>query len=268
MRVWRSALIILLLVTTLVGCGGSEAAPELVDTGGGQATSSQDNTGGGKATTPTADTGGSETKTDEAIDTSYESALPASSQLALGILQLEETENAITLEQASALLPLWQALQAGTLQSETETNAVLKQIERAITSEQLTVIAAMHLTWEDMTDWAQEQGLGMGLSPEVMATRQAERGGEGGQGQGGFGQFGSMSEEEREAMRATVEAGGGMPFGGNRGNLSQEEREAMRTTAEAGGGANLGGRRPEGGAGQISFVAQPLIELLTKRAAE
>jgi hypothetical protein len=76
-----------------------------------------------------------------------------------------------------------------------------------------------------------------------------------------------MSQEEREAMRATAEAGGGMPFG-NRGSLSQEEREAMRATVEAGGGANLGGRRLGGGAGQINFLAQPLIDLLTQRAAD
>ena len=76
-----------------------------------------------------------------------------------------------------------------------------------------------------------------------------------------------MSEEEREAMRATVEAGGGMPFGGGRGNLSQEEREAMRATAEA-SGMNFGTRGFRGGAGQINILAQPLIELLTQRAAE
>ena len=140
-------------------------------------------------------------------------------------------------------------------------NAVLKQIEGEMTSEQLTAIAAMQLTGQDMAEWAQAQGLGMGLSTEVLATRQAESG-----GQGGFGPFGNLSEEEREAMRATVEAGGGMAFGGNRGNLSQEEREAMRATAEA-SGMSFGGRG-FGGVARLNILAEPLIELLTQRVAE
>jgi hypothetical protein len=130
-----------------------------------------------------------------------------------------------------------------------------------MTSEQLAAIAAMQLTAEDMRTWAQEQGLGMDFSPEAMATRQAERGGE-----GSFGPRGNLSEEEREAMRATMEAGG-MPFGGNRGNMSEEEREAMRATAEA-SGMPFGGRGFRGGAGQLNFFIEPLIDLLTRRAAE
>jgi hypothetical protein len=194
------------------------------------------------------------------LDTSYEGALPASNQLALGTLQLEETENAVTPEQAKALLPLWQAIQSGALQSNAEVNAVLKQIEGQMTAEQLAAIAAMQLTTEDMGAWAQERGMGPEFSPEAMATRQAEGG-----GQGGFGSPGNLSDEEREAMRATMEAGG-MPFG-DRGNLSEEERAAMRATAEA-SGMDFGGRGFRGGAGQITFLAQPVIDLLTKRAAE
>lgn len=88
---------------------------------------------------------------------------------------------------------------------------------------------------------------------------------------GGFPRAGGdMSEEEQEALRATVEAGGGMPGGGAFGDLSEEERADMRATMEAGGGDMPG--RPEGGAGrgagQSGILLNPLIELLTQRAAE
>jgi hypothetical protein len=123
-----------------------------------------------------------------------------------------------------------------------------------MTSEQLTAIAAMQLTSQDLGNWAQEGGLNMGLlSPGAMATRQAE---------GGSGPPANMSEEEREAMRATVEAGG-MPLG----DMSEEERAARRATAEA-GGMSFGGRGVGAGGGQLTVLAEPLIELLTQRAAE
>ena len=45
-----------------------------------------------------------------ALDTAYENALDVTSQLALGTLNLEDTANAVTEEQAAKLLPLWRAL--------------------------------------------------------------------------------------------------------------------------------------------------------------
>jgi hypothetical protein len=65
-----------------------------------------------------------------------------------------------------------------------------------------------------------------------MATRRAE--------------FENMSEEDRAALRATMEAGGGMP-GGMPGGF---------------GGRGSGGMR------SFFVVLNPLIELLTERAAE
>jgi hypothetical protein len=86
-----------------------------------------------------------------------------------------------------------------------------------------------------------------------MATRQAE---------GGSGPPGNLGEEEREAMRATMDTGG-MPFG----DMSEEERAARRATAEA-SGMSFGGRGVGAGRGQLTVLAEPLIELLTQRAAE
>lgn len=244
MKTRHVTLVLIVAMTVLAGCGGETPT----------------STAEGEAVAVNVNTDESSEYVSAALDASYEGALPASSQLSLGTLRLEEMVDAVTSEQAKALLPLWQAIQGGALQSNTEINAVMKQIEGTMTSEQLAAIAAMQLTAEDMRTWAQEQGLNMDFSPEAMATRQAERGGE-----GGFGPPGDMSEEERESMRATMEAGG-MPFG-NRGNLSEEERESMRATAEA-SGMTFGGRRGAGGRGSINFLTEPLIELLTERAAE
>jgi hypothetical protein len=211
MKLVHTTLILVLLAGILAGCGG-DASTSSVEGSSAASAESESN----------------DAYTSAVMDASYEGALPVSSQLALGIFQLEGTENAVTPAQAAALLPLWQAVQGGTLQSEAETNAVLKQIEGAMTSEQLAAIAAMQLTLEDVGAWAQEQGVSLGPPPEAMG------------GEGAFGPPGDTSEEERAARRATAEASG-MTFGGRRG---------------------------AGGRGSINFLTEPLIELLTERVAE
>ncbi|MCK4314435.1 MAG: hypothetical protein KAX24_01560 [Anaerolineae bacterium] len=237
MKSWHVVLILAIAVTVLAGCGGEQTTPA------------------------PADTGSSGTYTSAVLDTSYPDALDVRSQLALGTIQLEEAENGVTPAQATALLPFWQALQGG-VTAQAEVDAVLAQIEGTMTSEQLAAVAAMQLTQDDLRAWAQSQGLGvppgggpgqMGggqdLSPEERATRQAERGG----GQEPSpematrrAEFESMSEEEREALRATAQAGGGIPGGAG---------------GWAGAGSGAGGR-------QFIILLNPLIELLTERAAE
>jgi len=203
----------------------------------------------------------------DALDTSFEGALDVSGQLALGTLRLEEAEHAVTEEQAKTLLPLWQALQGGGVTAEDEINAVLRGIEGAMTEEQLAAIAEMALTEEDMQAWMEEQGIGAGGGfpgaggdPDTRATRRAEGGGgmpPGGEIPSGedvppamatrTAEFQSMSEEEREAMRATAEAAGGVGAGFR-------------------GGVGDGPGAFEGGVGQVRSLLRPLIEMLTERA--
>ena len=246
MRLWNLILVLIMVTGVLVGCGREASTPEDDVTPADAAANMDSN--------PNPDT---------VLDVSYEGALPVSSQLALGIFELEDTEDAVTVEQAETLLPLWQAIRGGSLQSEAETNAVLKQIEGAMTAEQLATIAAMQLTFEDMGAWMQERGVDFGLSPEAVATRQAT-----GEGQG---PFGNLSEEEREAMMATRQAGGAGGFGpGGFGEMSEEQREAMRATAEASGMTLPGAGAPRGGAdrGQLALLAEQVVELFAELAGE
>jgi hypothetical protein len=256
MRVWTIGLVLVLVASVLAGCGGGETVPAVADE----------------------ETGGASTS--EGLDRPPADGLEASSQLMLGTLRLEGTENAVTPEQAAALLPLWQALQGG-VTAQAEVNAVLKQIERAMTQEQLAAIAEMQLTQEDLRAWMEEQGMGMGggfpgaggdmSEEERQALRATVEAGGMPEGGPGGGPFGDMSEEERANMRATMEAGGmpeGGPGRGSFGDMSEEERASMRATMEASGESMPG--RPAGGAGgrQSGPLMTPLIELLIERAAE
>jgi hypothetical protein len=230
----------------------------------------------------------------DVLSTSYEGALNVPDQLMLGTLLLEETAHAVTPDQAQTLLPLWQALQAGSVTADAEVGAILKQIEQTMSPEQLQAIAAMQLTQDDLRAWMEEQGMGRGfpragggtlegpsgtVSPE-MATRQAE--------------FANMTDEERESAVATMQAGGDMPGGpggvGGPGrgemppematrqaemeNMTDEEREAFRATMQAGGGmpggpgGNGGGWSGGVGGRQANFLLRPLIDLLETRAGE
>ena len=120
----------------------------------------------------------------------YEDALAVRNQLALGTLELIQSNSAISAEQAQTLLPLWQALRStqqagGTAQA--EVNALLTQIEAAMTPEQLQSIASMKLTFTNMQEWATANGItmgsgggspgqGSGMSAEARATKQAAEG--------------------------------------------------------------------------------------------
>jgi hypothetical protein len=118
----------------------------------------------------------------------YDGAIPVRNQLALGTLELNQGDLAVSAEQAKTLIPLWQGLRS-TQQSggsaQAEINALLSQIEAAMTPEQLQGIAAMKLTQPDMQAWATANGItmgsgtpgqGAGMSPEARATKQAAEG--------------------------------------------------------------------------------------------
>jgi hypothetical protein len=114
-----------------------------------------------------------------------------------------------------------------------------------MTAEQLVAIAAMQLTFEDMTNWAQAQGVSLG-GPGGGAPSA--------DGAAAFAPPEGMTEEQMQEMRAAREG------------MSEEARAAMRATAEASGMT-----RPEGAGGmggwQLAALAGPLVELLAELAA-
>lgn len=74
-------------------------------------------------------------------------------QLLVGTLKLEDTTSAVTTDQASELLPLWETLQSlavsGTAASQ-EIEAVVDQIKSTMSPEQVASITAMKLTQQDL----------------------------------------------------------------------------------------------------------------------
>jgi hypothetical protein len=103
-------------------------------------------------------------------------------RLALGTLALENTEQAITPEQAAELLPLWKAANslsgADNIATE-ETQGLFGQIEDAMTPEQMQAIQGMDFSGENMAELASTYGFQMGggrrgeLSEEMRATMEA-----------------------------------------------------------------------------------------------
>ncbi len=131
------------------------------------------------------------TATRTTLETAYDNALSERNLLALGILRLVDSANAVTPEQAPTMLPLWQLLlnsQKSGTGAEAEIEAVLQSIEESLAGEQIAAINVMQLTQADMQDWASAngvvlgsgagggQGQGQGMSDEARATRQAEEG--------------------------------------------------------------------------------------------
>jgi hypothetical protein len=131
----------------------------------------------------------------EDIPTDYEDAANIRSQLAYGILKLDGTPNAITHEQAAALLPLWQAVLLFSNDATTasaEMTAVQDQIAQALTPEQFQAIVAMRITNTELNAYYAENGI-MVSTPEPGMVPGSKK---------------NMPEEDRQATRAALMAAG------------------------------------------------------------
>ena len=210
----------LALILALAACGSSQA-----DTTAGA--------GGAAQATPGGFFGGAD--------------IPLSMKLPAGTLMLEDTALAVTPAQAKELLPLWQmlrALQGSSTASQVETQAVLDQIQAAMTPEQLAAIEDM--SQEDMRVLFEE--LGMGRQQQDSGSSQG----------GGFRPpEGMMPPGGGEGRPGGGEGPPGMGPGGF-GNLDPEA-QATAMAGRRGAGMGLGF-----GTGMFDAV----IELLETRAAE
>ena len=129
--------------------------------------------------------------------TSGQPALPLSMQLALGTLKLEGTDSAVTPEQAAELLPLWKATNSlGDADNVTpqELEGLYKQIQRAMTPEQMQAIQSMDWSGSNMREIAKELGLEL---PSAAPS----------------GAPGDLTEEQQATMEAARESGQMMPRG-------------------------------------------------------
>ncbi len=178
--------------------------------------------------------GGGETAVSNRLNEDYDNALPVQSQLAIGTLQLEETDQAVDEALAASLVPLWQAVQSlsdSETAAEAEVTAVLNQIQDTMTSEQIEAIATMQLTDDSMTALIEDGTLSLG------------RGGFGGQGgEAGTGGF----TPPDGGLPGNGRPGGGLPGtgagpGGGGANLSEDDiatRRAERESGDSGGFQN------------------------------
>ena len=163
--------------------------------------------------------------------------LPATTQLILGTFKLDETENAVTAEQAAELLPLWQTLQVLS-ESDTaatqETEALVAQIQETMTAEQMQAITDMNLTREDMMSIMQEQGLAMGAGGPASGQNNSQGGNS--PNNGGAARPGG-DEFPGGPPQGGVPGGGPGGFAGGQGqNLSADQIATAQAARQAGGG--------------------------------
>jgi hypothetical protein len=191
---------------------------------------------------------------------------PQIAKVLLGSFLLENTDLAITAEQAATLLPLWKGLNA--LQnSETVTNEEMQglydQIIGSMTPEQIAQIETLNINQDSMRTVMESIGLG---------------------GKGGPAGDGNLTEEQIATMEAERAANGdaGMPAGGPGGGPGGD---AAGMPAGGPGGGGPGGETGMAAAGaasgtqvavmpeqagdptlrMMSRVIQPLLELLQKK---
>jgi hypothetical protein len=198
-----SLAIVLALSLALVACGGSATSPG----GASGAATSEPNT-----------------------------PLARTSQLAVGLIKLEGTANAVTTSQAATLLPLWQAyasLLSTSTSAQAEYEGLQNQIEAAMTADQLKAIDAMKLTQGDMQ--AAFQGFGGG-GPSPQGTPRASTGNSGGR---------AFPDAGGEGAGGGPPPGGGGGFAGGGGGFAGD------------GGAFVG---PGGAQGTPSAAQQSTLQ--------
>lgn len=183
---------------------------------------------------------------------------PVESKLAIGTLQLEGTDKAITAAQAKTLLPLWKAVKSlnnSSTASNDEMTALYKQIEEAMTADQIAAIKSLSLSQTDLQALSQKYGVTMpqpGVNPQGTPQARSSSGTTGGNNANGGGFPGGP--------------GGAPPDGGGPGGVvGGQSALSNGTTAQRTPQAGQGARRF--GGGMNTMFVDPLIKILGTRAA-
>ena len=160
------------------------------------------------------------------LNEDYSDALPVMTQLALGTIQLDETDLAVDQTLAAELLPLWQAAQSlsnSDTAASAEIDAVLNQIQDTMLPAQIEAIAAMELTADSMAELLESdaitfgRGAGQGNQGEDGDFTPGQGGGPGaggglgrpGGGPGGLGGA-ELSEDAIATRQAEIASGEGV----------------------------------------------------------
>ena len=179
--------------------------------------------------------------------------LPATTQLIMGTLKLDGSDQAVTAKQAADLLPLWQTMKVlseSDTAAQQEKDALIAQIQETMTAEQIQAITDMKLTRADMFALVQEQGTGASNSSTGSQNSNSQHRNSSsnssrrnsGQGGGGF-----------------FPGGGGPPEGGFTGGQGQNLTPEQIATAQASRQQRSGNIIPP-------TLINTLIEYLQKKA--
>jgi uncharacterized membrane protein YgcG len=161
-------------------------------------------------------------------------ALSEEMQLLIGTFKLEDTDLAVSSEQAGQLLLLWQALQSlgtsDTAASE-EIDAVINQIKATMTSQQMDAITAMKLTQQDVMTVMSDAGLSFNDSSASDSSSSSSGSSQNGFPAGGFdpGAAGGPPSNEGGGGPVIVEGSPGGMGGG------QQLEPGQIATLKAGG---------------------------------
>ena len=186
--------------------------------------------------------------------------LSTESKLIIGSFKLEETDLAITPEQAAELLPLWQVYQQlGTSDTaaQAEIDALIEQAQETLTSEQMDAINAMNLTQQDVFTIMQERGIQFGGGQNIDRGSGSQNGDI---PSGGFQGGGGFPGGDGGFPGGAPPDGGGFPGGDFGGGAPQGLSEDQIATAQA--------SRPAGGGNTVPpMLINALIEMLKSKAS-
>lgn len=83
-------------------------------------------------------------------------------ELVIGTIKLEDTDQTVTNEQAKELVTMWQVYEVlvnSDTTAQAEIDSLIEQIQETMTTDQIKTITAMNLTQQDAATLIQEQGL-------------------------------------------------------------------------------------------------------------
>ena len=230
---------IILVVFVLAACSGNTTAGITSQSTGSQSSSNQTQQNQGAAS----------------------ANQPIESKLAIGTLKLEGTNQAVTAEQAKTLLPLWKAvksLSSSSTVSTDEMTALYKQIQEAMTPDQIKTITGLSLSQTDFQTLAKQYGVQMPQSGAMPQGTPPARSG------------GSSSGSAAGGNNTGRFPGGGFPVdggpGGFPGSQGQPGANGFSGTPRA-QGTRPAGAGPRGTGGMNTMFLDPLIKLLGERAA-